>query len=134
MSVNTPELIVAPSRVQGLGVFAATSIRKGDLVLTVSGKQGLWSDFPEEQWVRMYQVAVDTYVMPEEGSPGGFVNHSCDPSCDIRGLSLFARRDIMEGEEITFDYSENVIWKDWKMECRCGAPNCRRVLLPKTPC
>ncbi|XP_005096981.1 histone-lysine N-methyltransferase SETMAR [Aplysia californica] len=56
-----------------------------------------------------------TYFDPSKlGNAGRFINHSCDPNLimvpvrvnhSVPRLALFARRDIMAGEEFTFDYS-----------------------------
>jgi len=40
-----------------------------------------------------------------------------------------ALRSIEPGEEIRFDYSTTMIQDHWTMECRCGQPTCRRVIL-----
>lgn len=47
------------------------------------------------------------------GSIARFVNHSCDPNCTmdqwhVSGkprMALFAKREIMTGEELTYDYN-----------------------------
>lgn len=47
------------------------------------------------------------------GGEGRFVNHSCQPNCEmqkwsVNGLfrmALFALRDIKAGEELTYDYN-----------------------------
>lgn len=44
---------------------------------------------------------------------GRFVNHSCEPNCEIQKwsvdglfrMALFAQRDIKAGEELTYDYN-----------------------------
>ncbi|MBI5847520.1 MAG: SET domain-containing protein-lysine N-methyltransferase [Nitrospirae bacterium] len=60
-------------------------------------------------------------------------NHSCEPNAGMRKRSeLFALRDIMPGEEITYDYSSvvgiNITPDMWTMECNCGASGCRKLL------
>jgi hypothetical protein len=40
-----------------------------------------------------------------EDKVGMYINHSCTPSCEIDGFNVVALRDIMAGEEVTFDYS-----------------------------
>jgi [histone H3]-lysine9 N-trimethyltransferase SUV39H len=82
------------------------------------------------------------------GGPARFINHSCEPNCrqfvvswnkndDRRyNLALFALENILAGTELTFDYidleeDENDEQKEKEadsVECRCGAPNCRKVL------
>ncbi|GMF25684.1 unnamed protein product [Phytophthora lilii] len=61
-----------------------------------------------------------------------FINHSCDPNCgvekwDVKGeerCAIFALRDIVAGEELTFDYK----FESFSKACLCGAPNCRKVI------
>ena len=93
------------------------------------------------------------YVIDAEfkGSPARFINHSCDPNLSVfcvsllRGnprvyeLVLFAIRDILPGEEMSFDYQgmggDDDRWNnslapgsqgEKVLECLCGAPQCRR--------
>lgn len=62
-----------------------------------------------------------------------FENHSCDPSTWFEDdITMTARRDIAEGEEITYDYSTTESYIDPEMEtivCRCGSPVCRGRIL-----
>ncbi len=60
-------------------------------------------------------------------NPARFINHSCAPNCDAevhdRRIWIVARRDIVSGEEVTFNYGfdlEN--YKDYR--CYCGAREC----------
>ena len=56
-----------------------------------------------------------TFVDPRRvGNLGRFINHSCNPNLvmlpvrvnhSVPRLALFSRRDLEEGEELTFDYS-----------------------------
>jgi hypothetical protein len=45
---------------------------------------------------------------------------------------LFALRDILPGEEITYDYSStvgpNITADMWTMKCSCGASVCRKTI------
>lgn len=64
------------------------------------------------------------------------MNHCCDPNCEtvkwlVNGdwrIGLFARKDILEGEELTFDYQldcvQTVNGVEIKTVCHCGAENC----------
>jgi [histone H3]-lysine4 N-trimethyltransferase ASH1L len=75
------------------------------------------------------------------GSIARFVNHSCSPNCRmikwiVSGqprMALFAGdRDIMTGEELTYDYNFDPFSAKNVQKCLCGSPNCRGVLGPKT--
>ena len=58
------------------------------------------------------------------------LSHSCDPNAffidDKRWL--YALRDIQKGMEITIDYERTEAIISNPFICRCGSPNCRRVI------
>jgi hypothetical protein len=73
------------------------------------------------------QVAKDCYIYLDP--PGRYINHSCDPNCGITpALHLIAIRDIMQDEELTYDYSTTMLERHWTMECKCGSARCRKVV------
>ena len=114
---------------KGKGVFAARRIEPGELVWDYAGEEKWIKDIPEELWQHCFQVDYDRYVVPEEGSPGWFMNHSCQPNCVIIGRTrIVSLRRIEEGEEVTFDYSTNVGWDGFSMRCQCGSKECRGTI------
>lgn len=70
------------------------------------------------------------------GGDGRFVNHSCEPNCEmqkwsVHGLprmALFASRDIKPGEELTYDYNFALFNPSEGQQCRCGSSACRGVI------
>ena len=57
------------------------------------------------------------------------INHSCEPNCGIKKLfNVVAMRDIVKGEEITWDYDMTEDNKNWRMNCLCGTPSCRKII------
>jgi SET domain-containing protein len=55
------------------------------------------------------------------------INHSCAPNCEsviLQGrIWIVALRDLVPGEELTFDYG--FAYADWPQHpCRCAAPGC----------
>ena len=80
--------------------------------------------------------------------PTRFVNHSCEPNMRIfarvgdhadkhlHDLALFAIRDILRGEELTFDYVDGEAYEgedpednvDHMTKCLCGSKKCRGFL------
>lgn len=82
-----------------------------------------------------------TFIDPSGfGNIGRYLNHSCSPNCalmpirienGVPKLGIFAKHDIDENTELTFDYGDgsyNVL-QDEDLElkqCLCGATNCRK--------
>ncbi|KAF3791743.1 Histone-lysine N-methyltransferase trithorax [Nymphaea thermarum] len=68
------------------------------------------------------------------GSLAHLINHSCEPNCYSRVISvsgdehiiIFAKRDIGQWEELTYDYRFFSI--DQQLACYCGFPRCRGVV------
>ena len=114
---------------KGKGVFADSRLEPGDLVWDYEGKEQWISEIPEELWQYAFQVDYDRYIVPERGSVGWFMNHSCEPNCVILGRTrIVALSTIEPGDELTFDYSTNVGWDGFVMPCKCGAAGCRGVI------
>jgi hypothetical protein len=114
----------------GRGVCATRSFRPGQPILEFSGPVLNHDEVHALGGDRAYalQVGADEYLdtMP----PGRYVKHSCDPNAGIvNDRMLIALRPIEAGEEIQFDYSTTMSRDHWTMECRCGQPTCRRVIL-----
>jgi uncharacterized protein len=61
---------------------------------------------------------------------GAFLNHSCDPNCEVDEISgrvyLYAMRNIGAGEELVWDY--NLHDDEGPAPCHCGATNCRGTM------
>lgn len=60
-------------------------------------------------------------------NPARWLNHSCAPNCtaefDAGRIWLVAARDLVAGEELTFNYGYDLTnYRDFP--CRCGAPAC----------
>ncbi len=79
-----------------------------------------------------YEV-VDATV---HGNAARFINHSCEPNCYSRVVSvdgqkhivIFATRRIYKGEELTYDYKFPIEEPGNKLPCNCGAKKCRKFL------
>jgi uncharacterized protein len=117
----------------GRGVFAKRAIREGEIILAFGGAL---IDFAETKRrgpreCMAIQVGPDQYI--DTQPPGVFVNHSCAPNAGIRNdRDLIALRDIPAEEEICFDYSTTMDEKSFTMVCRCGAPECRQIVMDFT--
>lgn len=72
------------------------------------------------------------------GCEARFINHSCNPNCDIEKwnvlgewrIGIFANRDIPAEEELSYDYNFQSFGLKHK-RCFCGEANCRGFLTSK---
>lgn len=125
---STEAAEVRSSKISGTGVFALRPIKKGEIVLPVTGLRLLESELTDEisRSMSLLQVEEDAYLMAT-GTIDDFLNHSCDPNLGFTedGKSFFALRDIQKDEELCWDYSTCDNDPEWYMDCLCGTPSCR---------
>ncbi|KQN25824.1 lysine methyltransferase [Sphingomonas sp. Leaf33] len=118
----------------GKAVFAARAFGEGEPLLEFTGPRLAAGKVPgllRGGADRYVQVTPDHFMGPS-GRLDDLVNHSCDPNAGLRftdaGVFLVAIRDIVAGEEVTWDYSTTLTQSNWHMICGCRAANCRRVI------
>ena len=122
------DVVVKKSKINCMGAFADRDFKKGELVI----KWDTSDSFSQEEVDRM-SPEERKYITCFKGkytmmkSPGRYVNHSCDPSVYLENFLYIAKRDIKKGEEITTDYSDEMI-SDQVMKCACGNKNCRGII------
>jgi hypothetical protein len=71
------------------------------------------------------------WIKPGPKTLARFLNHSCAPTAvwaDDRWVT--ARVRIPAGGEISIDYGTIELDPYWRMSCSCGAPACRRTIVP----
>ncbi len=117
---------------KGKAVFAASDIRKGEVVCEFTGPKYTMAEYlklhdPENN--HFVQIDEDCFMGPS-GNADDLINHSCNPNGGLTyrdGKVLYvAVRDISKGEELSFDYSTTMDEDCWEMECLCGDKACRR--------
>eukprot|EP01039_Chlorochromonas_danica_P001110 gene1110-1213_t len=134
----------------GWGLRAAEHIRPGQLVIEYVGEiideNEMHRRMIEQSQLRphdrdYYIMELDTGLYVDgkrKGNHSRFINHSCDPNCElqkwnVRGrirIAIVAIRDIAMNEPLSYDYQfdtqeENVF------KCYCGASKCRGTMAPK---
>lgn len=143
---------------KGFGVFALENIQKGEFICEYVGQiinkytalrkinENLINKKPNYvlQVRENYEkIAINTFIDAEKsGNVSRFLNHSCEPNLYfdivrvnhfIPQVAFFAKRDIEEGEELTFSYcsgetrEENFLENSIKL-CECGQKTCKRFL------
>jgi len=143
----TRRIVQRRSPIHGNGVFAACDLQAGITLIEYRGKR-----LTHAQANRVYGGDADSghtflftlndkYLIDanEGGNAARWINHSCAPNCEPiehDGLRVFihARRTILAGEELTYDYRLVFHGRLSKrardgMACRCGARRCRGTML-----
>ena len=138
LSYLSPKAAVQPSPIHGRGLFAIGPIAAGEIVCIKGGyifNRATLGELTPALGPAEIQIAGDLFIGPRdpaerEGSMI-FSNHSCQPNIAVQGQIVFMTlRDIQPGEELTHDWATTDD-DDYQLECRCGAPTCRRIITGK---
>jgi len=129
-SIYSSKAKLKESPIHGKGLFATAPIRTGEILFVKNGHILTTQEKFSRDVIDCYWPINDSYVLgakdaSEIDSVKLFINHSCDPNCGLVGMGTgVAMRDIVTGEEITFDYAmlDN---EEYDFPCHCGASNCR---------
>ena len=135
LSYISPKAEVRESPIHGRGLFAREAFAEGEVVCVKGGyvfDRAALKSMPEWYRAAEIQLTEDLFIGPvfEEEREGSMVfsNHSCEPNIGVRGQIVFvAMRDIEAGEELTHDWATTDD-DDYELDCRCGAPTCRKVI------
>ncbi|PWN19283.1 SET domain-containing protein, partial [Microstroma glucosiphilum] len=125
---RTVPLEVFKTKMCGWGLRTRKALKAGTFITTYAGE--LITEAETEKRAKVYERHLETsYIYDIEphmadnidagpwGNVSRFLNHSCDPNCgtyyvwtdevfDVRRpvICFFTRRDVAEGEELTFEY------------------------------
>lgn len=113
---------------KGLGVFAARDFARGETVIV-----GKAIEYPAER-TRM-SVQLDWARHVEMDAPAALLNHSCEPNLGVRenqwcAYDFVARRTILAGEELAFDYAMTEHSLVASLSCLCGSATCQGEIRP----
>ncbi|CAH2079471.1 unnamed protein product [Thlaspi arvense] len=132
------------SKIHDWGLVALEPIDAEDFVIEYVGEliRSSISEIRERQYEKMgigssYLFRLDDGYVVDATKRGGiarFINHSCEPNCYTKIISvdgkkkifIYAKRHIDAGEEISYNYKFPL--EDNKIPCNCGAPKCRGSL------
>jgi len=125
------DVLVAPSAIDGHGVFALEQIParlkigeiRGEAITVAEGRRraaGLHR-------IMIVEVSSRTAIDASKSTdPMRFTNHSCQANARLAiiagRIEFYALRAIAPGEEITVNYGET--HHEGRLRCRCGASNC----------
>lgn len=135
------------SPIQGVGAFALQDIPKGTRLIEYTGEKITNAEADrryDEDAMRRHHTFL--FVLNQRtcldaafgGNESMFINHSCDPNCEViisRGrIWIEAGENIEAGSEILYDYDYDDDPKYTEADlrfygCSCGAKNCRGTIV-----
>ncbi len=122
---TAPSDVVVRRSLSGLGLFTVREFRKGEDVIEYVGNRIASTKSTDRMNRYLFQVNSRWDI---DGSPrwniARYVNHSCRPNCEAvnrRGrIFIVARRRILVGEEISYDYGSEYVNELIRPHgCRC---------------
>ncbi|PHT39227.1 Histone-lysine N-methyltransferase ATX2 [Capsicum baccatum] len=138
-------LAFGKSGIHGFGIFAKLPHEAGDMVIEYIGdlvrppiadrREHLSYNSLVGAGTYMFRIDDERVIdATRAGSIAHLINHSCEPNCYSRVISvnnnphiiIFAKRDIKQWEELTYDYRFFSI--DVQLACCCGSRRCRGVV------
>ncbi|XP_065205528.1 histone-lysine N-methyltransferase ash1-like [Planococcus citri] len=141
----SPKLVKFMTQDKGWGVKTKEAIKNGAFVLEYVGEVVTDKEF-KKRMTSLYKDDIHHYCLNLDGGLlidghrmggfGRFVNHSCEPNCEMQKWSvnglfrmvLFALRNIEAGEELTYDYNFALFNPAEGQPCLCGSTKCRGVI------
>ena len=144
-----PKTIVKGTPQCGFGLFVDEDVKADTILIEYLGEVITEEEMTER--MSEYALSDDFYFASlgtglfldakPMGSTARFANHSCDPTCTLSKwtvmgeprIVLVAGRDLLKGEEITYNYqyfadgldsNKKGISKFSRQKCLCGSSNC----------
>ena len=129
------DVVVAESKIHGLGVFATRDFAEGEVILPIDDSRIVDDEHPLRPELGEYRYHCDylaggkTVLMR---SPERHINSCCEPNTYVKAINgvrhVVARKRIKSGEEITYDYiidcHGGIVW-----QCSCGSARCRGTIV-----
>lgn len=129
-TISMTRLCIKKSSIAGYGVFSRERIPQGKVVFVMKGRLVHCRALTKKDaMLHPHRVGIgkDIWMEPDMRFVR-YMNHSCDPNIGIKGRVTFvALRDIVDGEELAFDYSISEDSK-WELKCSCGSKKCRGII------
>jgi len=134
----------------GWGLKTLEPLKKGDLTFEYVGDciddkimeerlENHRKENPDDLNMYIMELEKGFYLdARERGNPSRFINHSCDPNCELQKwnvggvtkIGIFAIKDIPANTPLSYDYQFNTNQKS-RFACYCGAKSCRGTMAPE---
>ena len=126
---------IKKSKIDNNGLYANCYIKKGTRIIEYKGKiisvkkSEEYPKFDNDKAIYLFNINRKYDLDGNfKFNTARLINHSCNPNCEVFGSGMkvwvYAMRDIIKGEELSYDYGFSFD-KDYKnYPCRCGSSKC----------
>ena len=106
-------------KIFGKTIISNTSIPSGTLIYEIKDYE--IKDTPNYQTI---QIGKNLHL--QDSGAISFMNHSCNPNCiiDTKLLGVYAIKNIIKGDELTFFYPSTEWILSQPFKCNCNYDNC----------
>ena len=117
----------------GLGLFTFSPIKKGQCVVEYVGRRISQAEEYTSRSLYLFEVTSKITIDGRARSNiARYINHSCMANCEINihkhRVYVFAKQNIKEGEELTYNYDKDYFDEYLKGKCRCPKCLAKRAL------
>lgn len=109
----------------GLGLFSGESITKGTKIIEYIGEKITAEEANKRGGKYLFEIN-DRWTIDgtDRKNTARYINHACKPNCEARivkgKIFIFAKKDILLGQELTYDYGKEYVDEHIKpFGCRC---------------
>jgi uncharacterized protein len=127
---------IGVSPIHGLGLFAVTAMKRETRILPYRGEKITKDESARRVaagngYIFAFSARYDIDGQARTNT-ARYINHSCTPNCytlaNVRTIWIVAQRDIVPGEELTYNYGYGPEeYEDYP--CHCGAASCCSYML-----
>ncbi len=128
MKRKSKNVIVKRSRA-GLGLYALKEFRRGDFIIKYTGEHITHGEADRRGGLYLFILDKKTIIDGKaRENTARYINHSCKPNAegetdeDEQKVRILAKRKILVGEEIAYDYGKEY-WEEYikPFGCRCNS-------------
>lgn len=114
----------------GLGLFACTEFKRGDFIIEYTGEH-ISTEVADRRGGKYLFILNKKVTIDGKGreNTARYINHSCKPNAeaetdeDAQKIRISAKRKILSGEEITYDYG-NEYYNEYIKPHGCKCASC----------
>ena len=134
MRPTNPPYVVKRS-IAGLGLFATIPFKRGDFIIEYTGEL-IPTEEADRRGGQYLFVVSDTKTIDGKGrsNTARYVNHSCAPNAEAEldedelRVRIYAKKKILPGEEILYDYGKE-FWDEHIKPYGCRCASCAKSSL-----